>query len=56
MQGKRTDYCNLRIEVLYLFPGENSAQISRNPGTLFLAELSRHYDGWRVAFGISLSI
>ena len=28
MQGKRTDYCKIRTEVLNLFPGENSAQIS----------------------------
>ena len=28
MQGKRTDYCKVRTEVLNLFPGENSAQIS----------------------------
>ena len=28
MQGKRTDYCKVRIEVLNLFPGENSGQNS----------------------------
>ena len=28
MQSKRTDYCKVRTEVLNLFPGENSAQIS----------------------------
>ena len=28
MQGKRTDYCKIRTEVLNLFPGENSVQIS----------------------------
>ena len=31
MQGKKTDYCKVRIEVLNLFPGENSAQISWSP-------------------------
>ena len=31
MQGKRTDYCKVRIEVLNFFPGENSAQLSWNP-------------------------
>ena len=31
MRGKRMDYCKVRIEVLNLFPGKNSAQISRNP-------------------------
>ena len=28
MQAKRTDYCKVTTEVLNLFPGENSAQIS----------------------------
>ena len=31
MQGKRTDYCKVRIEVLNLFPGENSGQNSWKP-------------------------
>ena len=34
MQSKRTDYCKVRTEVLNLFPGENSAQISWNPWVL----------------------
>ena len=34
MQGRRTDYCKVRIEVLNLFPGENSAQNSWNPWVL----------------------
>ena len=34
MLGKRMDYCKVRIEVLNLFPGKNSAQISWNPWVL----------------------
>ena len=34
MQGKRTDYSKVRIEVLNLFPGKNSAQKSWNPWVL----------------------
>ena len=47
MQGKRTDYCKVRIEVLNLFPGENGAQISRNPWVLPLFNMpnvmTRHF-------------
>ena len=47
MQSKRTDYCKVRTEVLNLFPGENSAQISWNPWVLPLFNIpnvmTRHF-------------
>ena len=47
MQSKSTDYCKVRAEVLNLFPGENSAQISWNPWVLPLFNIpnvmTRHF-------------
>ena len=47
MQGKRMDYCKVRAEVLNLFPGENSAQISWNLWVLPLFNIpnvmTRHF-------------
>ena len=47
MQGKKTDSCKVRTEVLNLSPGENSAQISWNPWVLPLFNIpnvmTRHF-------------
>ena len=34
LQGKRTDYCKVRIEVLNLFPGGNSAPLFNIPNVM----------------------